>query len=53
MIEELLSEGYGVEDIAIETGHSVSMIRNVVAFLRASGALRDILRKEVLNKLTT
>lgn len=46
MIEELLRAGYGVEDIAKRTGHGVRMIREVVSFLRESGALAEIYRRD-------
>ncbi|GEM_PF-4924745 len=50
MIEELLRKGLGVEDIALETGQPVRMVRDVVASLRASGSLSEVLRKPAPEK---
>ena len=46
MIEKLLRKGYGVEDIALETGRSVKLVRDVVAILREIGELEELYRRK-------
>ncbi|MDN3714246.1 hypothetical protein QWZ10_25740 [Paracoccus cavernae] len=45
MIEELLSKGYGVEDIALERGLPIEAVRDIVAALREEGRLAELIRK--------
>lgn len=45
MIEELLSKGYGVEDIALERGLPIEAVRDIVAALREAGRLAELIRK--------
>lgn len=45
MIEELLSKGYGVEDIALERGLPIEAVRDIVAALRNEGRLAELIRK--------
>lgn len=45
MIEELLSKGYGVEDIALERGLPIEAVRDIVAELREEGRLAELIRK--------
>lgn len=40
---QLLSEGYGVEDIEYETGVAADQVRIVIAALRKQGLLRKLL----------
>jgi hypothetical protein len=40
---DLLAEGYGVEDIAVRLSVPVGEVRLLVAALRASGMLADLL----------
>lgn len=45
-VRRLLSEGYGVEDIAVITKYPVAEVRQEVQILRASGELTEIYRRQ-------
>lgn len=45
-VRRLLSEGYGVEDIAVITKCPADDVRREVEILRASGELKDIYRRQ-------
>ena len=47
-VREMLSQGFGVEDIAHHEGCDVGIVRAEVAIYRKQGVLKNVCRKWVL-----